>query len=346
MTSFSHWPFRRRSLGRWPKRAPQDAKTTDSEITGNGRKRMFTFGLLSVRTLCAVSQFLRHSLKEPVLHFIVLGTAVFALHRAIAPPVPGKRIVLSESVVRGLRQDHLRRYGTLPTPVEEAALIQRFIDDEVLYREALSLGLDRGDIIVRRRLVQKMEFLTEDMEPIPEPRDDELQAYLDAHVDRYAVPERVAMTHVFTANDGHQEDASVRAAQLREQLAAGADASRLGDPFLRGHDFPLHSERELAGIFGAPFAARVMSLPPGPWSEPIPSSYGLHLVRVTQRQPGRSPSLSDVRVAVRRDWLEERRAEANRAALARLRQHYEIRIDGATVPSDSSIAHAAGRTEG
>jgi peptidyl-prolyl cis-trans isomerase C len=281
-----------------------------------------------------------------VLHFIVLGAAVFALHRAVAPPVPGKRIVLSESVIRGLRQDHLRRYGTLPTPVEEAALIQRFIDDEILYREALALGLDRGDIIVRRRLVQKMEFLTEDMEPIPEPRDAELQAYLDTHADRYAVADRVAMTHVFAANDGHPEDVSVRAARLHEQLAAGADPSRLGDPFLRGRDFPLHSERELAGIFGAAFAARVMSLPVGSWSEPIRSSYGLHLVRVTQRYAGHHPNLNDVRTAVRHDWQEERRAEANRDALARLRQRYEILIDSATLPSASSVAHAQSRTEG
>src|SRR6185295_8872661 len=110
-----------------------------------------------------------------------------ALHRWVSPPPRGRQIVLSESIIHGLRQDHLRRNGALPTASEEAALVQRYIDNEVLYREALALGLDRGDIIVRRRLVQKMEFLTEGIDPIATPTDDELQGYLDAHSERYAV---------------------------------------------------------------------------------------------------------------------------------------------------------------
>ncbi len=290
---------------------------------------------------------LRRWRSEPVFHFLVLGAALFALHRLVAPPGVTRRIVLPEPVIRGLRQDHLRRYGTLPTASEEAALIQRFIDDEVLYREALALGLDRGDIIVRRRLVQKMEFLTEDMEPIPEPRDDELEAYLDAHLERYAVADRVALSQVFASNDHHPEDVSVRAARLRAQLVAGADPSRLGDPFLRGRDFPLKTERELGGIFGTAFAARIMSLPVGSWSEPIASTYGLHVVQVTQHAPARRPSLAEVRAAVRRDWQEEQRAAANRAALARLRQRYDIRVEGVPTPAASSVADAVKRrTEG
>ena len=110
---------------------------------------------------------LRRWLKEPLLHFAVLGAALVGLHRWVAPPSLGRQIVLSAPLIHGLRQDHLRRNGALPTASEEAALVQRYIDNEVLYREALALGLDRGDIIVRRRLVQKMEFLTEGLEPLP-----------------------------------------------------------------------------------------------------------------------------------------------------------------------------------
>lgn len=287
-------------------------------------------------------------LREPLIHFVALGATLFAVHRWVAPPALTSRIVLSESVIRGLREEHLRRNGALPTAGEEAALMQRFIDNEVLYREALALGLDRGDIIVRRRLVQKMEFLTEDLEPISAPTESELQAYLDAHAERYSVAARVTMTHVFASTDRHGEDADAVAARLRSQLMAGADPSGLGDPFLRGRDFAKYTERELGAVFGAPFAARVMSLPIGSWSEPLRSSYGLHLIRVAERSAGHQPSLAEVRAAVQRDWQEERRTEANRAALARLRQRYQIRFEGpsmAALASEFPLPPAKGQSE-
>lgn len=268
-------------------------------------------------------------LREPLVHFVLLGGALFAVHQWVAPPRPTNRIVISESVMRGLRQDHLRRNGALPTQDEEAALVQRFVDNEILYREAVAQGLDRGDIIVRRRLVQKMEFVLEGDEPVAEPTDTELRAYLEAHAARYAVAERVALTHVFVSTDRHGAAAERSAAELLAELAAGADPSGLGDPFLRGRDFPSQTERELAGIFGAPFAAQVMTLPLGPWSAPLRSSYGLHLVRISDRSPGRQPPLDEMRTAVLRDWQEEHRATATAAALARLRQRYDVSVEHA-----------------
>ena len=268
--------------------------------------------------------------KEPIVHFFVLGAAVVALHRWVTPASP-RQIVLSEPVIHGLRQDYIRRNGSPPTPEEEAALIQHFIDDEVQYREALALGLDRGDIIVRRRLVQKMEFLTEDLDPIPEPSDDQLRGYLDTHADRYAQPDRIALTHVFVGTDRHGSDAPAVARALRAALLAGADPSGLGDPFLRGRTVALSSEAELAAIFGPAFAAHAMTLPSDTWSEPLASSYGWHLVRVTARTAGRHPDLSEIRTTVGRDWREEQRTAANRAALDRLRRRYDIRIEGPAV---------------
>jgi len=280
---------------------------------------------------CALRSLVRHIkrwLREPLLHFAILGATLVGLHRWVAPPSLGRQIVLSASVINGLRQDHLRRNGALPTAAEEAALIQRYIDNEVLYREALALGLDRGDIIVRRRLVQKMEFLTEGLEPLPTPTDHDLQTYLDAHAAHYAVEDRVTLTQVFASTDRHADAAPRLAGQWREQLLAGAEPSTLGDPFLRGRDFTLVSERDLAGIFGNAFAGQVMQVPAGTWSAPIVSSYGVHLVRVDAHVPGHHPALAEVRAAVSRDWYDEHRADADRAALARLRQRYDVRIDG------------------
>ena len=271
---------------------------------------------------------LRRWLREPLLHFVVLGVALVALHRWVSPPPLGRQIILSEPVLHGLRQDYLRRNGALPTASEEAALVQRYIDNEVLYREALALGLDRGDIIVRRRLVQKMEFLTEGVDPLPEPTDAQLQTYLDAHAERYAVDDRVTLTHVFAGTDRHGTATAPLAGQWREQLLAGADPATIGDPFLRGRDFTAVTERDLAGIFGSAFAAQVMRLPIGSWSVPIASGYGMHVVRVSAHTTGHHPALAEVRSTVRRDWHDAHRADANRAALARLRQRYDIRIDG------------------
>jgi hypothetical protein len=257
---------------------------------------------------------------------------LLAVQRRFLPPAPRQRIVVSPDVVRGLRQDFVRRTGGEPSPVEAAALLERYLDNEVLYREALAQGLDRGDIIVRRRLIQKMEFVLEASEPIAAPSDAELQQYLDTHAERYAMRDRVALTHVFVGTDRHGEAAESQAAALQAQLAAGADPTTLGDPFLRGREFKLYTETELAGVFGAAFAQAVMSLPLGEWSRPLRSSFGWHVVRLDQRTPGRVPDVREVRDSVMRDWLEERRAAAGRTALDRVRATYDIDVREPDLP--------------
>lgn len=279
-------------------------------------------------------------LREPVVHFLVLGAVLFGAQRWVTVAAPGNRIALTDEFVRGLRQDHLRRTGEWPTAAQQEAMVERYIDTEVLYREALALGLDRGDIIVRRRLVQKMEFLLEGAEPLPDPTDDELGVFLDAHADRYGSPDRVGITHVFAA-EGRQGIPADRAlAEWRSALVAGADRVALGDPFMRGRTFEAQSERQLTGVFGGSFAAAVMALPVGEWSAPIRSSYGVHLVRVTERVPGRRPPLAEVRDAVVRDWRERQRTDANRAALRRLRERYNIQVAGSVEPAVDRVAVA------
>jgi hypothetical protein len=168
-------------------------------------------------------------LREPLLHFAVLGVALFALHRQLAPADESQPITVDANLTAALRADHQRRTGATPTAEEEDALLERHLDSEVLYRAALDLGLERGDVIVRRRLIQKMEFILENAQPRPEPPDTELQAYLEAHAERYALPERLSLTHVFVSNERAGGQAVAETEALRQQLLDGAAPEGLGD---------------------------------------------------------------------------------------------------------------------
>lgn len=239
--------------------------------------------------------------------------------------------------VEGLRAEEQRRSGRAPTPEEERGLVARFLDEEVLYREALALGLDRGDLIVRRRLVQKMEFLTQDAAPLPAPDDAALQRWLDQHPDEFRAPPRLSFRHVFLNRERRGPTIDADARELLSSLRGGVDPDRLGDPFLVGSRFALRSEGEIARVFGAPFAALVEALPAGAWSDPLPSSFGLHLVAVEQRIEGTTPSLASVRERVRQGLLAARRGEANRAALDALRSRYAISVEW---PAPARLASA------
>ena len=263
-------------------------------------------------------------LREPVWHFVVLGAGVFALHRAMAPELSARRIAVTANVRRALLAEHAQRYGAPPTPAQAQALIERWLDDEVRVREAQVLGLDREDLIVRRRLIQKMDFLLEDTTPLARATDADLQAWLVARPVQYALPERVSFEHVFAGTERHPTDAAAVVVAWRTALVEGASAATLGDPFLRGRIFSRQTPLEVSGILGAEFATAVAGLPVGSWSEPIRSSYGWHTVRLSERIGGRPAELGDVRAVVERDWRDAQRATLDRAALVRLRQQYEI----------------------
>jgi peptidyl-prolyl cis-trans isomerase C len=268
-------------------------------------------------------------LREPLVHFVILGAALFALYRVVAPAVPTGAIVVTAALQRGFQQEHLRRHGRLPTPAEMRAIIARYVDTEVMLREALALGLDRGDIIVRRRLVQKMEFLNQGTMRVAPASDAELQAVLDRHPERYLLAGRATLEHVFVSSHLHPDDALAVAANLRERIAAGEDPVHLGDPFLRGREFRSQTEGELAGVFGPGFARALEQVPLGEWAGPIASSFGQHLVRVSERSGGRPATVAEVRRELERDFDEAQRTEAARLALEQLRARYDVRIEPA-----------------
>lgn len=265
--------------------------------------------------------------REPLVPFALVGLALFGLYRLVAAPSP-RRIEITRELRAGLRADFERRSARLPSATEEESLVRDYIDGEVLVREALARGLDRGDVIIRRRLIQKMEFVSEALSPPTAPSEAALASYLRQNPTRYAEPPRLSLQQVFIDAARHGAESTALATTLVEKLRGGADPAALGDPFLRGASFTNATEAELRAVFGAGFAERLRNLPQGAWSAPIPSSYGLHLIRISERRPARIPALSEVRARLRSDWEAEQRAVQRRESLQKLRARYSIHVEG------------------
>jgi hypothetical protein len=278
------------------------------------------------------------------LRILAAGAVLWLAQAWLAAPAR-EQIVVGEELREGLRNDHRRRTGRPPSAAEERALIDAYVDDEVLYREALALGLDRGDVVIRRRLVQNMGFLLEEENALGEPSDADLAAHLAANAGRFTVPERLSFVHVYLpgraadapgAADPPPDDT---AEEIRAQLAAGGDPALLGTPFPRGARFTRVTTAEIDAVFGPGFGAHLAALPVGTWSPaPLPSSYGRHLVRLDGRVAPALPALDAIRTEVAGEWRDERRREAERRGLARLRERYDVVRDEPSRPRSAEAA--------
>ncbi len=260
-------------------------------------------------------------LREPLLHFAVLGLALFALWGAVGGG--DDPLIVSAATVQRLRTDAERRLGHPPDDAELQAVIDAHVDDELLYREGLALGLDRADPVVRRRVVQKMRFLHEDLRPIPEPTAADLAALaLDA-----AVPAQVAFEHVQLRVDGRDAAAvDAEVADVLAQLAAGADPASLGEPSVLGRSFTARALPVIERDFGSGFAAALADAPVGRWVR-ADSPYGAHVVRVIGREEGRPARPDEVQAGAVDAWKRARRRQNAIDALAALRARADVRVE-------------------
>jgi hypothetical protein len=221
-----------------------------------------------------------------------------------------------------------RTWRRPPTEAELDGLIDDFVKEEILYREALALGIEQDDIVIRRRLRQKMEFISEDLATQAEPTGAELQAFLEEHPERFREPSRVSFAQVYLSPERRGEAAWGDAERMLVALDAGrSDPAEAGDPFLLEQDYRELAAHDVERLFGRAFAAQVAELPIGRWSGPVESGYGLHLVLVRERDPARLPDLDEVRDAVANEWWAARRKEANRAFYDGLRARYEVTVE-------------------
>jgi hypothetical protein len=282
---------------------------------------------------------LRRLLKEPLLHFLLLGAAIFVAHSLItnrSSAEPGK-IVITQRQVENLAFGFAKTWQRPPTEQELAGLVHDRVREEVYYREAMALGMDKDDTVIRRRLRQKMEFVSDDLAAQAEPTDADLNAYLKAHADKFPVEQRFTFRHVYLNPDKHRANLAGDTAQLLAELKKSgdkADISALGDVFLLEHDFTALPASEVAKQFGAQFAAKLGELSPGQWQGPVESGYGVHLVRVSERSEGRLPALADVRVAVRREWDNDRRRQANEKFFQDLLKRYVVTVEQPKLAQD------------
>jgi peptidyl-prolyl cis-trans isomerase C len=271
----------------------------------------------------------RRWLREPLLQFLLAGLALFAGYRALNPqsaePASSNRIVITQD---DLRQMGLawKAQGRPPlTAPQWASAIEAKVREEILFREALALGLDKNDAIVKRRLAQKMDFLAQDVAAAREPTQDELRQWLQAHPERFTLPPRVSFRHVYFALDRPGTPAHEAAqAALRTLSAHPARALKLGDPFMYQDEYAERTPDQMAKDFGPGFAQVLFKLPPGGWRGPIESGYGWHVIDVRSLTPGRVPGFEEVAPEVKADWIAEQGEIAKARAYEAMRARYEI----------------------
>ncbi len=237
-----------------------------------------------------------------------------------------------------------RTWQRPPTREELEGLIRDRVREEVYSREAVAMGLDQDDPVIRRRLQQKLEFVTDDVAALAEPTDADLAAYLKAHADVFHVDRKFTFSQVYLDPSKHGEHLTQDANQLLIQLqqkGRDVDLYSLGDAFLLEHRFEAAPATEISKQFGDKFVAKLGDFPVGQWYGPVESGYGVHLVFVEERTEGAMPELAEVRDAVRREWTNARRLESNEKFFQSLLKHYEVvveKIDPAK--ADQKLANA------
>jgi PPIC-type PPIASE domain len=276
---------------------------------------------------------MKRLIREPLLHFLLLGAAIFTAYNLLpnrSSAEPGK-IVITQGQIEHLSTGFARTWQRPPTADELAGLVRDRVREEVYYREARALGLDKDDTVIRRRLRQKMEFVSDDIAAQAEPSDADLNAYLQAHPDSFRVEPRFTFRQVYLNPKRRGENLARDAAQLLvllNQAGGTPETSALGDSLLLEYQFAAVPVSEVAKQFGEKFAAKLPGLTSGQWQGPIESGYGVHLVVVSERTEGRLPVLVEVRDAVRREWDNARRLEANEKFYQELQKRYTVTIEG------------------
>ncbi len=263
--------------------------------------------------------------REPMVHFLIAGAAIFALLGGRTPDLGERRIVVGEQAVGGLAARWIQAYRRPPSPAELDGLITDYVRDQIYYREALRLGLDQDDEVVVRRMRNKMLSLAASEAEARTPGDIELQTLIDRDPARYAPEQRLTFDQSYAGSDDAQGRAAAQAQLAR--LRSGERADAVTRPLPLPAHFDDTPASLIAGTFGDEFAAALRGLPTGSWQGPLASGVGLHLVRIERRTAAAAPRLQEVRQAVENDWRAEATRRAQDAAYRRMLAGYDVVIE-------------------
>jgi len=273
--------------------------------------------------------------REPLLHFLAIGACIYgayALFGEKPEEASPETIRVTAGEVAWMADSWTTKWGRPPTEAELLGMIRQRVRETAYYREALAMGLDKDDVIIRRRLTQKLEFLTQDLATATPPSDEELKAYFDQHRDEYRAPDLITFTHVFLDPDKRGDATLDDAKAIKAQLVArGEDAARkgeaLGDRFMLQNYYPERSQAEISKLFGSEFARSLFELEPGDWHGPVLSGYGTHLVFVHGLATAPDPEFTAVKQRVLQDWGTKKREEFNEKFTEGLLSGYEIIVE-------------------
>jgi peptidyl-prolyl cis-trans isomerase C len=295
---------------------------------------------------------MKRLLREPLIHFLLIGAVLFGLYSFAQSgrpaTAPSKEIRLSLDEIRQLTLLYQSQWRRLPTPQELDRMVENKVQQEILYREALAMGLDKDDEIVKRRMAQKMQFLAEDMAAAREPTTAELRSWFEKNSAKFAQPPRLSFRHLYFSPDRRgaraRDDAEQALAKLAGQPIDATFASSLADPFMFQEYYRDRAPDYLGKEFGPPFALAVTKLPPGAWQGPIESGFGWHLVFVDTMIPGRVPAFEEVESDVRTAWLGEQKALAWEKSYKAMRANYTVLLpappESSATSSSSQITNA------
>ena len=282
-------------------------------------------------------------LREPLLHFMVIGAAIYLAYGLFAEPAleaDDKTIVVRAGEVEWMQTSWQKTWKRPPTDKEMDGLIQQYIRETVLYREALTMGLNQHDGVIRRRLAQKMEFLAKDLVALTPPSEEELQAYFTLHQDRYQEPARYTFTQVFFDPDKRGDATLADAEKIKATLIAQGDAienaGALGDGFMLQNYYPETDPSEIQKYFGSGFTESLLELSPGEWHGPVLSGYGVHLVYVSHISEPPAPVFAEMHERVTQDWKTDKGEDLNEKFYASLRDRYTIVIE--TPEQDNKVS--------
>jgi hypothetical protein len=274
------------------------------------------------------ASFVREWLHEPLFHFLLIGAAIFAGFNFRSPSAnrgdQGNSIVLTEDDLRQLAVQWLAQGRPPPSADQMRGLIDDKVNEEVLFREAMALGLDKNDEIIRRRLAQKMDFLAEDIAALQDPGEAELKSWFAKNSARFALPPRVSFRHLYFSLDRGPGARDAAAAALTKIADKPELAAASADAFMFQDYYAEKTPEQVTREFGPGFSRAVFGLEPGAWRGPVQSGYGWHLVFVRALDPGRLPAFEEVEPDVKAGWLDEKQRELKRSALEALRARYTV----------------------